>query len=170
MSPPEAIWQPELTAAPPVAGDCVRRGWVPSGRERCPRRTAACRRLSWRCRLRASPEPGCRSCSVRRNVSRTPSLRSVGRLCPIRARTRSLRACFRWSGPHTATDSGAVSAGSNPAGGTAQNRPQEADGRVQALRRDGGPCGTRLAIQVRQAEVEAGRNHSRFLLRLQEQY
>ena len=55
---------------------------------------------------------------VRRNVGRTPSLRSVGGLRPIRARTRSLRACFRWSGPHTATDSGAVSAGSNPAGGT----------------------------------------------------
>ena len=44
--------------------------------------------------LRASPKPGCRSCSVRRIAARTPSLRSVGGLRPIRARTRSLRACF----------------------------------------------------------------------------
>jgi hypothetical protein len=75
--------------------------------------------------LRASPKPGCRSCSVRRNAGRTPSLRNVGGLRPIRARTRSLRACFRWSGPHTATDSGAVSAGSNPAGGTGQRHKFE---------------------------------------------
>jgi len=45
-------------------------------------------------------------------------------------------------------------------------RPQEAGGRVQALRRDGSPRGARLAVQVREAEVEAGRNHSWFLLRL----
>ena len=45
-------------------------------------------------------------------------------------------------------------------------RPQEAGGRVQALRRDGSPHGARLAVQVREAEVEARRNHSRFLLRL----
>ena len=44
---------------------------------------------------------------------------------------------------------------------------QEACGRVQALRRDGSPRGARLAVQIRAAEVEAGRNHSRFLLRLQ---
>ena len=44
----------------------------------------------------------------------------------------------------------------------------KAGGRVQALRRDGDPRGARLAIQVRQAEVEAGRNHSRFLLQHQE--
>jgi hypothetical protein len=68
--------------------------------------------------LRASPKPGCRSCSVRRNAGRTPSPRSVGGLRPIRARTRSLRTCFRWSGPYTATLSGAARAGSNPAGGT----------------------------------------------------
>ena len=30
------------------------------------------------------------------------------------------------------------------------------------------PDGTRLAVQVREAEVEAGRNHSRFVLRDQE--
>src|SRR6266567_1887375 len=48
-----------------------------------------------------------------------------------------------------------------------RRRPQEAGGRVQALRRDGSPRGARLAVQVREAEVEAGRNHSRFLLRLQ---
>ena len=68
--------------------------------------------------LRASPKPKCRSCSVRRNAGRTPSLRSAGGLRPIRARTRSLRACFRRPETHTATASGAVSAGSNPAGGT----------------------------------------------------
>ena len=45
---------------------------------------------------------------------------------------------------------------------------REAGGRVQALRRDGSPRGARLAVQVREAEVEAGRNHSRLLLRLQE--
>ena len=45
---------------------------------------------------------------------------------------------------------------------------REAGGRVQALRRDGGPRGARVAVQVRQAEVEAGRNHSRFLLQHQE--
>ena len=45
---------------------------------------------------------------------------------------------------------------------------REAGGRVQALRRDGSPRGARLAVQVREAEVEAGRNHSRFLLRHQE--
>ena len=49
-----------------------------------------------------------------------------------------------------------------------RRRPQEAGGRVQALRRDGSPRGARLAVQVREAEVEAGRNHSRFLLHLQE--
>ena len=43
---------------------------------------------------------------------------------------------------------------------------QEAGGRVQALRRDGSPRGTRLAVQVRAPEVEAGRNHSRLLLRV----
>ena len=48
------------------------------------------------------------------------------------------------------------------------DEPYEAGGRVQALRRDGSPRGARLAVQVRQAEVEAGRNHPRFLLRLQE--
>lgn len=41
-------------------------------------------------------------------------------LRPIRARTRHPRACSRWSNAYTATDSGAVSAGSNPAGGTGQ--------------------------------------------------
>ena len=35
----------------------------------------------------------------------------------------------------------------------------------QALRRDGRPRGARPAIQVREAEVEAGRDHSRFVLR-----
>jgi hypothetical protein len=49
-----------------------------------------------------------------------------------------------------------------------RRRSHEAGGRVQALRTDGSPRGTRLAVQVREAEVEAGRNHSRFLLRLQE--
>jgi hypothetical protein len=74
--------------------------------------------------LRASPKPGCRSCSVRRNAGRTPSLRSVGGLRPIRARPRSLRARFGRSEPYRETDSGAVSAGSNPAGGT---RPQSGE-------------------------------------------
>src|SRR6266705_4184464 len=46
--------------------------------------------------------------------------------------------------------------------------PREAGGRVQALRRDGSPRGARLTIQIREAEVEAGRNHSRFLLQPQE--
>ncbi len=41
----------------------------------------------------------------------------------------------------------------------------EAGGRVQALRRDGGPRRARLAVQVRTAEVEAGRNHPRLVLR-----
>ena len=45
---------------------------------------------------------------------------------------------------------------------------REAGGRVQALRRDGSPRGARLAVQVREAEVEASRNHSRFLLHHQE--
>jgi hypothetical protein len=36
---------------------------------------------------------------------------------------------------------------------------------VQALRRDGGPRRARLAVQVRTPEVEAGRNHPRFVLR-----
>ena len=42
---------------------------------------------------------------------------------------------------------------------------EEAGGRVQALRRDGGPRGARLAVQVRAAEVEAGRNDPRLVLR-----
>jgi len=46
-------------------------------------------------------------------------------LRPIRARTGYLRARFRWSGPYTATLSGAVSAGSNPAGGAAQRHKFE---------------------------------------------
>src|SRR5512132_417746 len=36
------------------------------------------------------------------------------------------------------------------------------------VRRDGSPCRACLAVQVREPEVEAGRNHSRFLLRVQE--
>jgi hypothetical protein len=70
-------------------------------------------------------EAGYRSCSVRRNVGRTPARRSVGGLRPIRARTRSLRACFRWSELYQETDSGAVSAGSNPVEGTAQKHKFE---------------------------------------------
>ncbi len=42
---------------------------------------------------------------------------------------------------------------------------QEAGGRVQALRRDGHPRRARLAVQVRTPEVEAGRDHSRLVLR-----
>ena len=45
---------------------------------------------------------------------------------------------------------------------------EEAGRRIQALRRHGSPRGARLAVQVRQAEVEAGRNHPRLLLRHQE--
>ena len=45
---------------------------------------------------------------------------------------------------------------------------EEAGGRVQALRRDGSPGRARLAIQVREAEVEAGRHHPRLVLRDQE--
>ena len=41
----------------------------------------------------------------------------------------------------------------------------EAGGRVQALRWDGGPRRARLAVQVRTPEVEAGRNHPRLVLR-----
>ena len=44
-------------------------------------------------------------------------------------------------------------------------RRREAGGRVQALRRDGGPGRARLAVQVRAPEVEAGRNHPRLVLR-----
>jgi hypothetical protein len=44
---------------------------------------------------------------------------------PIRARVRHLGARFRWSSTCTATDSGAVSAGSNPAGGTGQRHKFE---------------------------------------------
>ena len=86
--------------------------------------------------LRASPKPGCRSCSVRRNAGRTPALRSVGGLRPICARARSLRARFGTSEPYSETASGAVSAGSNPAGGTAQrHRFQYFDGKGQRRRR-----------------------------------
>src|SRR6516162_6506393 len=44
---------------------------------------------------------------------------------PIRARTRSRRTCFRRPEAYTATLSGAVSAGSNPAGGTVQRHKFE---------------------------------------------
>ena len=44
--------------------------------------------------------------------------------------------------------------------------PGKQGGRVQALRRDGSTRGARLAVQVRAPEVEAGRNHSRLLLRV----
>ena len=43
-------------------------------------------------------------------------------------------------------------------------RANEARGRIQALRRDGDPRRARL-IQVRQTEVEAGRDHSRLVFR-----
>src|SRR5215471_15643981 len=45
--------------------------------------------------------------------------------CPIRVQTGAPRARFRWSGPGGATPSGAVSAGSNPAGGTTQKHKFE---------------------------------------------
>jgi hypothetical protein len=83
--------------------------------------------------LRASPKPGCRSCSVRRNAGRTPSLRSVGGLRPIRARPRSLRARFGRSEPYRDTDSGAVSAGSNPAGGAGQRNKFEHSGNLEPI-------------------------------------
>src|SRR4029077_5487041 len=38
-------------------------------------------------------------------------------------------------------------------------------GRIQALRRDGGPRGARHEVQVRTAEVEAGRHDPRLVLR-----
>ena len=41
----------------------------------------------------------------------------------------------------------------------------QAGGRLQALRRDGDPGRARLALQVRPAEVEAGRHHPRLVLR-----
>ena len=44
---------------------------------------------------------------------------------------------------------------------------EQAGGRVQALRRDGSPHRARLSVQVREAEVEAGRHDPRFLLCLQ---
>jgi hypothetical protein len=84
----------------------ARRGTATSATRPPPISTAA---------LRASPKPESRSCSVRRNAGRTPSLR-VGGLRPIRARTRSLRARLGRSEPYRETDSGAVSAGWNPAG------------------------------------------------------
>ena len=42
-------------------------------------------------------------------------------LCPIRVQKGLPQARFRWSGPGGATPSGAVSAGSNPVGGTRSN-------------------------------------------------
>ena len=50
---------------------------------------------------------------------------STRRLPPIRPRSWCAGTCFRWSGACTATASGAVSAGSNPAGGTAQRHKFE---------------------------------------------
>src|SRR5262249_12893409 len=47
-------------------------------------------------------------------------------------------------------------------------RPRQAAGWVKARGREGSPRGTRLEVQVREPEVEAGRCRSRFLLRLQE--
>ena len=41
----------------------------------------------------------------------------------------------------------------------------EARGRVQAVRRHGGPRGARVPLQVRAAEVEAGRHDPRLVLR-----
>jgi hypothetical protein len=52
---------------------------------------------------------------------------------PIRARVRYLGARFRWSGTYMATDSGAVSAGSNPAGGTGQRHKSDPATRHPAL-------------------------------------
>jgi hypothetical protein len=43
-----------------------------------------------------------------------------------------------------------------------------AGGRVQGLQRDGNPRRARLAVQVREPEVEAGRTRSRFVLCVQE--
>ena len=46
-------------------------------------------------------------------------------LCPIRVQKGLPQARFRWSGPGGATPSGAVSAGSNPVGGTGQRHKFE---------------------------------------------
>jgi hypothetical protein len=51
--------------------------------------------------LRTSLKAGCRSCSVRRNADRTPALRSIGGLRPIRARARSQRLLGRQLVPVT---------------------------------------------------------------------
>ena len=55
--------------------------------------------------------------------------------CPIRVQTGVPRARFRWSAPGGATPSGAVSAGSNPAGGTAQRHKFEHSDNLGAPRR-----------------------------------
>ena len=102
----------------------ARRGTATSATRSPPMSTAA---------LRASPKPESRSCSVRRNAGRTPSLRSVGGLRPIRARTRSLRARLGRSERYGATDSGAVSAGSNPVGGTGQRHKFEHSDNLERL-------------------------------------
>jgi hypothetical protein len=80
--------------------------------------------------LRASPKPGCRSCSVRRNAGRTPALWSVGGLRPICARARSLRARFGRSERYRETASGAVAVA-----GWRRSHPQEPSARAADTRR-----------------------------------
>jgi hypothetical protein len=58
-------------------------------------------------------------------ADRRPALQGVGGLRPIRARPGHLRQRFRWSVQYRETASGAVSAGSNPAGGTGQSNKFE---------------------------------------------
>jgi hypothetical protein len=58
-----------------------------------------------------------------------------GRLPPIRPRSWCAAPHFRWSGACTATLSGAVSAGSNPAEGTAQRHKFEHSGNLERRQR-----------------------------------
>ena len=91
----------------------------------------------------------CTVSSKRSATSSSPRFRLRQR--PSRSRTSD--------GPTYSTRTGSPSTSC-----TRSTDRSQASGRVQALRRDGGPSRTRL-VQVRPTEVEAGRNDPRLVLR-----
>jgi hypothetical protein len=109
---------------------------APASPARHSARNYRCRRAD---RVLLAPAP---TASIMPERPRTAALR------PIRARTRSLRACFRRPGPYTATLSGAVCAGSNPAGGAAQRHKFKHSNNLGPVEAEAVTCGDAQAVRI----------------------
>src|SRR5215468_5918812 len=89
----------------------------------------------------------------------SPARRPGGRTtwpCPMRAQAARAGTRFRWSGLDGATPSGAVSAGSNPVGGTGQRHKFEHPYIIADPRRKPLTCGDADAFQTCRVLAQEG--------------